>query len=116
MATSLWRMQTPQRYRVVRGEVASKLIYCGEMKGAEEVHIEIERGASLTIVEVITSGVESRLVFTQGADSQLNATIIQMGDSEFDCDVRLMGEGGECRVDLLQMTTGEEQAVCDLRV
>ncbi len=104
--------------RVVRGDVASQLVYVHgvEAEGVDEVQIEIERGASLSLVEVIPSGVVSRLNFAQAADSQLKATVVQLGDCEFDCCVQLVGEGGECRVDILQMTTSEEKALCDLRV
>ncbi len=101
--------------KVKRGDVASQIIF---IHGSEddEVSIEVESGATLSIVEVVNEGAKSRVNINQNRDSRLDATLLQLGDSELSYIVQLNGEGCESTVNLLQMTTNKECSTANIRI
>ncbi|MFR9650979.1 MAG: SufD family Fe-S cluster assembly protein [Rikenellaceae bacterium] len=101
--------------RVKRSDDEVKIVYLHSV-GGEELSVEVERGAKLSVVEVVSEGVESKIRFSQQSDSQLHVTALQLGESELDYTLDLDGEGCDCRVEQLQLTTNSDRALSRVRV
>ncbi|MFI3304316.1 MAG: SufD family Fe-S cluster assembly protein [Rikenellaceae bacterium] len=88
------------------------------VRGAESgsVKINIAAGSSLNLLEVLFDGAESDVEITQGDSSKLHSTILQIAKSSVRCIVNLDGRGAESEVNILQLATGEDKVVMDLRL
>ncbi len=101
--------------RVKRGDVASRIVYLHTSE-SDELNIEVESGAKLYLVEVLSGGVRSSVKLKQGSDSEIAITTIQLGDSELNYCIDLDGEGCSAQVDSLQLTTSSQVATNNLRM
>ncbi len=99
--------------KVKRSDDETKIVY---LHSGAELTVEIERGAKVSIVEVVSEGVESKIRLAQQADSQLHVTALQLGESELDYTIDLDGEGCDCRVEQLQLSTDSDRALSRVRV
>ncbi len=78
--------------------------------------INIADGGRLSLLEVVYRGAQGSVGISQGGDSLLQATILQLGASKIGYVVNLEGRGGDANVDIVQMVGGDEESVVDLRL
>ncbi len=108
---------TQMNVSVTARDRAAKLIVvrdCTDSSGA--MRIDVAKGAKLDLLEVIYDGAEGEVVISQGGDSLLQATLLQVEASKMQYVVNLEGAGGDASVDMIQMVTGDDVSSMNLRL
>ncbi len=81
-----------------------------------DLTIEVAAGERLELVELLTEGGAGATKVVLAESSSVNATVIQVGESELRCDVELNGRDAEAEVNILQLATGDSRVVSSLRL
>ncbi len=98
--------------KVLAGESGQIIIIA---RGKEsEVNITLGEGSSVDIIQRHEVGSSTRINITAQESSSLNLLTIHLNDSSSSIKVDMVGKGAECRVNALQLQSGQEHSSVDI--
>ncbi|MFR9620310.1 MAG: SufD family Fe-S cluster assembly protein [Rikenellaceae bacterium] len=82
----------------------------------QPLNIDVARGATINVVELLWSGAQSSLTIVQSGDSVANLTQVELASAVSRCRVALNGCGASVAVDVLQLLSGDQRGEVSLRI